>query len=750
MKVLNRITVLVVAFAWSTTTLAETMIEEIIVTAQKREQSLQDVPISVVAISGERLNSLQRNEIADLTKVMPGVTYKDGSTDNGRSLQIRGIGTTSFSRGIEQSVGMLIDGVPTNSLATSFLDMNDVQRVEVLRGPQGMLFGKNSSAGLINIITNDPTEELEWGLSASFGDESEQKYTGYVSGALSDTLQGRLSFSSSQRDGFIKSTNPATSDYNDRDEQALNLKLLFRPTDDLDITFGYKLLERGNLNAGAVVVETYSPPFSGFYPLLAQAAGGTLPSGKENDEGFFPNDSDWNTELDIYSLEVNYALGDYTFTSITALQEADIVGNALGFAIPVNLIPRNLSIGDREQWSQEFRLHSPIDQDLTWVLGFYYYKNELDRTFNRTIDLNAFVGLPFVQSNSIVGEMENKSTAIFGQATWNVSDTFRLSFGGRFTDEEISLYQVQSFINPDPVTGLPSIPEATPGIADTSEDETNFSWRVIAEWDIGEDAMVFANAARGYKGPGANMLSSAPIAPKVIVDPEIPTNFEVGLKSNWMDGQLQLNATAFYTEFEDFQASLSTIVNLTPAFFLDNAGELQTQGLEVELSFLPTENLLVGLNAAFIDATFEDYPGAECYGGQTEAQGCIGGQQDLSGKDMPYSPDTSYSLFARYDLPLESLTFNMYAQALYFWRDDAIYATNNNPATEVDAYGLLDLGLGIESDDGRFGAQIWVKNATDEFYPSDVIVSPGFGLGYGYNLEYTYTRRVGVTLSMDF
>lgn len=750
MKLLNRIVVLTTAFAWSMTTVAETMIEEIIVTAQKREQSLQDVPISVVAISGERLNSLQRNEIADLTKVMPGVTYKDGSTDNGRSLQIRGIGTTSFSRGIEQSVGMLIDGVPTNSLATSFLDMNDVQRVEVLRGPQGMLFGKNSSAGLINIITNDPTEEFEGGVSASFGDESEEKYTGYLSGALSDSLMARVSFSSSQRDGFIKNTNPAGSDYNDRDEQALNLKLLFRPTEDLDFKFGYKLLERGNLNAGAVVVETYSPPFSGLYPQLAQAAGGTLPSGDENDEGFIVNDSDWNTELDIYSLEVNYALGDYTFTSITALQEADILGNALGFAIPVNLIPNNTSDGEREQWSQEFRLHSLIDQDVTWVLGYYYYKNELDRTFNRTIDLNAFAGLPFVQSNSSAGQMENESHAVFGQATWNVSDAFRLSVGGRFTDEEISLLQTQSSINPDPVTGLPSIPEAAPGTVDVSESETNFSWRVIAEWDVGEDALIFANVARGYKGPGANMLSSAPIAPKVIVDPEIPTNFELGIKSSWMNGQLQVNATAFYTEFEDFQASLSTIVNLTPAFFLDNAGELQTSGFELELSYLPTDNLLVGLNAAFINAKFEDYTGAECYGGQTEAQGCINRQQDLSGKDMPYSPDSSYSLFARYDLPLESLPFNMYAQAMYFWRDDAIYATNNNPATEVDGYGLLDLGIGIESDDGRFGAQIWVKNATDEFYPSDVVVSPGFGLGYGYNLEYTYTRRVGVTLNIDF
>ena len=743
------VTLATIAAPASVNTYAQAMIEEIVVTAQKREQSLQDVPLSVSAVSGARLAALNKNEIAELTKILPGLTYKDGSTDNGRSLQIRGVGTVSFSRGVEQSVGMMVDGVVSDSLATSFLDMNDVQRVEVLRGPQGMLFGKNSSAGLVNIVTNDPTEEFELGLSVGFAEENEQKYRGYISGPISDTVLARLSISSTTRDAFIKSTNPAVDDYNDKDEQAVALKVLFRPNDNLDVMFGYKRLEKGNINAGAVVAESYSPPFNAFFPAVAMALGGSLPSGSENDELFTTIESQAKTDQDIFSLKADYALGDYTLVSITSFTDAHIIGNARGFPIPLTLIPMNLSDGKREQWTQELRIESPLDQTVNWVAGYYYYSNELDRTFNRTIDLNAFVGLPLVQNLNILASGDNESHSVFGQMTWNLNDTTRLSFGGRFTDEKVDLDQTVGFINPDPVTGLFAIPEATPGTIVDSQSETNFSWRVIGEWDFADDAMLFASVARGYKGPGMNMLSSAPISPKPIVDPEIPTNFEAGIKSTWYDGRLQLNASAFHTEFKDFQASLSIVRDLSPSFFLDNAGELRTQGLEVEMTVLPTENLLLALNLAVVDATFEDYPGAECYAGQTEAQGCVNGTQDLSGKDMPYSPDLSYSLFARYDLPLDSLPFNLYAQALWYWQDDTMYATNNNPLAEVDAYGLLDVALGLESNDGRYSAQFWVKNATDEFYPSDLIIGPGFGIGRGYNLEYTYARRVGVTFSLN-
>ena len=732
----------------------EAVIEEIIVTAQKREQSLQDVPLSVTAISGERLASLQRNEIADLAKLMPGVTFKGGATDNGRSLQIRGIGTTSFSRAVEQSVGMMIDGVVTTSLATMFLDMNDVQRIEVLRGPQGMLFGKNASAGIINIITNDPTEEFEWGFTAGYAEENEQKYSAYFSGPISEQLLARLAVSSSTRDPYIKNTNPNGNDYNDRDEQAVNLKILYRPNENLDVQFGYKLLKRGNLNGGAIVAESHVPPLGPILPGIAAAQGGYMPVGKENDKIFAVNDSEAETDQDLFSLEIDYALGDHTIASITSLTKTDILGNARGFSIPLNLLPNNRSFGQRDQVTQEIRLHSPLDGDFSYVAGFYYYKNELDRNFDRVINFAA-LGQPFVTSLQVPhNEVENESYAVFGQVTWSLREDFRLSLGGRYTSEDISAEQIVTYSNPDQIFGIFAVPEATPGEVNESHQENNFSWRVIAEYDLMGDAMLFGSVARGYKGPGVNTLSSAPVAPTVIVKPEIPTNFEVGIKSEWLDGRLQVNATAFFSSFDDFQASLYVLEGELPAFYLDNAGELQTQGLELELTALPADNLLVSFSLAAVDATFEEFKGAQCYGGQTEAQGCIAvagvNQQDLSGKDLPYSPDLSYNLFARYDIELASMPFDAYVHAMYYWQDDAIYNTNNDPATLVDGYGLLDLGFGIESDDGRYDVQFWVKNATDEFHISDFMApSPIFGLGPAYNLQYTYTRRMGITLSVD-
>lgn len=757
MNTLIRIIPFVLLLPWSFIHAEDRVaIEEIVVTAQKREQSLQDVPLSVTAISGERLASLQRNEIADLAKLMPGVTFKGGATDNGRSLQVRGIGTASFSRAVEQSVGMMIDGVVTSSLATMFLDMNDIQRIEVLRGPQGMLFGKNASAGLINIVTNDPTEEFEWGFTAGYAEENEQKYSAYFSGAMSEQLFGRLAVSSSTRDPYIENTNPNGNDYNDRDEKAANLKILYRPNENLDVQFGYKLLRRGDLSGGAFMVESHTPPHSFIYAGVAAAMGGYMPVGEENDKIFSLHDSEAKTEQDVFSLDIDYALGDYTISSITSMTEAEIIGNARGFSIGLDLLPNNRSVGQRDQVTQELRLHSPEDTDWRYVVGFYYYKNELDRNFDRVINLAA-LGQPFVLSLLVPhNEVENESYAAFGQTTWDLSDAFRLSVGGRYTSEDISAEQVVTYSNPDQIYGVFARPEAAPGVVDESHQEDNFSWRVIAEYDLGADALLFGSVARGYKGPGVNTLSSAPSADSVIVDPEIPTNFEVGIKSEWLDGRLQVNATAFHTSFEDFQASLIDIEGPTPAFYLDNAGELQTEGIELELTALPSENLLVSFSLTAVDAVFEEYTGAQCYGGQTEAQGCITlpgentGQQDLSGKDTPYSPDLSYNLFARYDLELSSMPFDAYAHLMYYWQDDAIYNTNNDPRTLVDGYGLLDLGFGIESDDGRYDLQFWVKNATDEFHVSDVGAPSGlFGSGNSWNLQYTYTRRMGVTLRMD-
>jgi iron complex outermembrane receptor protein len=712
------------------TSLAAVQLEEIVVTAQKRSESLQDVPISVMAVSGEELASLNRNEVAELSKSIAGFTFQTGSGDSEKAIQIRGVGTSTFSKGVEQSVGTVIDGVVSSSLVASFLDFSDVERVEVLRGPQGMLFGKNASSGMLNITTQKPTDELSFGASASFAEENERKYTAYVSGGLTDTVKARLSYYSNERDGFIDNIAGVSGDYNNRDEWGAAAKVLLEPTDNLSVQLNYTHSERDYSCC-------YRPPVTVVGNFAA-----VLPQGKENDKIYEIGTESPNTaDVDVWSIEANYDIGEHTLTSITSYTDTETGSNVLATGLPVDLLNDNTSIDETKQYTQELRITSPADQTISYVAGLYYYKNELDReqiqVFNPPYSLSLYT-----KGFASAAEVDNTSYAIFGQATWNINEAARLSLGLRYNDDEVMLDQtVVSLLDGDIVGG---------GNRKTTVDETNLQWRIIGEYNLADDKMVYATVARGYKGPGANTLETGLTAPKPIVDPEIPTNYELGLKSEWLDGRLRLNASAFLTKFEDFQASLSDN-DIPPSFFLSNAGELETKGIELELTAQATENLFLSANLAHIDATFKDFDGAACYPTQTPATGCVGGQQDLSGADLPFSPDLTINLFARYEIPLNDLPFNSYVQGSYHWQDEVQFNTSNDPLTVEDSYGIADFALGFVSNDGIYEAQFFVKNAFDKFYRSGMTTQgTPFGVLLAHSLEYDYTRRVGFKVQMNF
>ncbi|GAB3101638.1 TonB-dependent receptor [Aestuariicella hydrocarbonica] len=707
------------------------ILEEIIVTAQKREQSLQDVPISVMAVSGDQLTALNRNEVSELSKSVAGFTVQAGSGDSERAVQIRGVGTSTFSKGVEQSVGTVIDGVVASGLVASFLDFSDVDRVEVLRGPQGMLFGKNASAGLLNVVTSMPSNELTYGFLASFAEENEQKYSAYVSGSLADTVKGRISLYENKRDGIVENVNPDVSgDYNDRNEWGANAKLLLEPTDKLSVLLNYRHNERDYSCCYRPAIEVVGPFAS------------VIPSGKENTKINETGTGSPNTaDVDVYIAEVNYDIGENTLTSITSFTDTQTYSNITATGLPVAVLADNSAYDDVNQITQELRWTTSSQETVSYVAGLYFYKNKLERSQNQLFT-PLVTGLSTTSGFSADSAVESKSVALFGQATWNISDITRLSLGLRYNDEEVTLNQ--SVTN---LVGSASFPNPE---RSTTVDDQSVSWRIIGEHNFTPDSMVYASVARGYKGPGANTLPSGYTSAEPIVAPEIPTNYELGLKSEWMDGALRLNANVFYTEFEDFQASLSDN-QLPPQFYLANAGSLETQGLEIELAFQATDNFFLSANLATIDATFKSFDGAECYPGQTAAQGCVGGQQDLSGKDMPFSPDLAVNLFARYDIALQSLPFNAYLQGAYHWQDEVQYNTNNDPKTIQDSYGLADLALGVESKDGMYSLQLFVKNAFDTFYESGYSTQGSdFGVLLAHNVEYDYKRRVGIKLQMDF
>jgi iron complex outermembrane receptor protein len=716
------------------------LLEEVLVTAQKRSESLQDVPISVAVLSGEELAALNKTQISQLSRLVPSLTYATGTSDAGQSIVIRGVGTQTFSRSVDQSVGTVIDGVSAGSISGSLLDFTDVDRIEVLRGPQGMLFGKNASAGLLNITTRSPTRELTAGLGASYSDDDSIQLNGYLSGPLvEDRLLGRVALYSNTRDGILKNNYPGGKDFNDRDEWGVRAKLQWLLSEKIDAQLSYVHAKRDhnccigplrNVTAGSV----------------ADREGGPRGSNAEN---VLDNDqSPGDTELDTYALYLNYSLGDYTFTSITAYTEEDVFSAARGDLYTRTALPMNDSWENYEQFTQELRVTSPADARLSYVAGLYYFDKDIDRHFIRLIDLYGIDAVPVPGPGAISllndPRTTSESFAVFGQLTWNITEHGRLSVGARYNDDELTIDQT--------VSSLPgTIPEAPAGTIKDKTDNQEVSWRVIGELDITDDAMVYASVARGYKGPGSNSLPSGPSSGRdVFVDPEIPTNYEIGIKSEWLDNRLRFNAAVYYTQFEDFQASAQVPNAFPPLFFLANAGELETQGVEIEITAQALENLQLQASFAYTDATFSDWADAPCYANQSAADGCINEIQDLSGADMPDSPDWAINLGANYYIPLPSLPFDGFVRGNYFWQDDVQFDTTNNPLHIGDSHGTLDLYTGISSRDGQYTLQFFIQNLFDEFYIVSLSGQQEVGIEAGHGLPYDYKRRYGMSLQLNF
>lgn len=599
-------------------------LEEVVVTAQKRSESLQDVAISIAVVSGTELAELNKTQIADLSRLVPGFTFSEGTSDAGRNILIRGIGTNSFSRSVDLSVGTVVDNVASGSLSGSVLDFSDVQRVEVLRGPQGMLFGKNASAGLLNITTYNPTPELATGFRASYGSNDLVNLYGYASGPIiEDTLLGRISMYSNTMDPIIDNEYPGGDDFNDRDEWGGRGKLRWLITEQFDAQFNYTHIERKHTCCVAALRQVIEGS-------VVDREGG--PVGPKNDKVLDNDTSKGETKVDIYSMELNYSLGDFLLTSISAYTNENVYGAARADDYALTALPLNDSFEKYQQYTQELRLTSPGDGKITYVAGLYYFYKKIDREFYRYIDLYA---IDLADSGALsvtnVGKTDSESFAAFGQATWHITDRSRLSVGARYNFDQLGHKQT--------VASFPgTLPEAPPGSINQKDHDQAGSWRVMVERDIAEDAMVYASYAKGYKGPGSNSLPSGPTSGDVFVDPEIPTSYELGIKSQWFDNRLRVNAAAYYSTFKDFQASAQVAGAFPPIFYLTNAGELETQGVELEVNAQLTQNFAVQGSLAYTDATFSDWPDAPCYARQSEAQGCIDGTQDLSGARMPNSP----------------------------------------------------------------------------------------------------------------
>ena len=655
------------------------VLEEVLVTAQFRTESLQDVPVSVAAVTGDKLKESGIDKIEDLQAYVPNLTMSE--TGIGTNIYIRGIGS-GINQGFEQSTGMYVDGVYYGRAQLSRIPFLDLERVEVLRGPQNILYGKNSIAGALSMITAKPGDEFEGSVSALYEPEHDEKVLDLVlSGPITDWLGARFSYRGREMDGYIENLT-LDRDEPERDEDTFRLTLDARPTDKLDVILK---LEKGEFDVKGRQVEVVNESPS-LNPALGGASWSQYLVGFGADPSTLDRDLDYkrssngdfsNNETDGITLTLNYDWNDYTLTYIGSrlnyeyeeLCDCDFTGADLFFVALAE---------DYEQTSHEFRFVSPAGKTFEWIGGFYYQDSELDfadaffTTPTSIVNLPINAGLqsrlgPFYPgtnpfdgpANQLVNiavprlfTQDSELWSVFAQVTWNIQNNLRLTLGGRYTDEEKeasrALTVSDTSFNELPVNEL-FIPGTIPGTSmgldyllaralkvyrhDLSgkRDEDNFAPLINAEFDLNEDVLLYATWTKGYKAGGYDARSNTPDTATTIVNP-FDTAFDVNLPAGsfeYEDEQATTIELGAKTTLLDGKAELNIAVFNTEyedlqvsiydgvlGFNVGNAAEATTRGIELDGRFRVNQYLTLFGSLAYLDFEFDKFPNGQC----TQAQ----------------------------------------------------------------------------------------------------------------------------------
>jgi len=764
-------------------------LEEVVVTAGRREEALTSVATSVAVASGDILEQLNLNAAEDLSRLAPSLTIVGYGTPRGAGFKIRGVGTAIFADGIEQSVGTVVDGIPLARAGQGLADLIDVERVEVLRGPQGLLFGRNASAGLVNVVTRRPSAEPSLAADVSYGSANQLKASASVAGPFTDALRGRLTGYTTQEDGLVHNIGTG-KDYNSRSEHGFRGQLLFEPSGDLEFVLRGDWSKRDNecciwtVNRFATP-ETDPRPTAVFLSSITGPIEEGVGAREVNPRGEIFN----KVENDGASLEVNYRLGTYTLTSLTGYRSWSQEDNNDADISPYNVGDRNYGGNDLTQFSQEFRLTSPKDRFVDFVAGLFYYDTENEGNFQQVgrltsgfaqaqapgidIPLAPGVVLPAEQNfgRDVNTVIKVTDYAAFGQANVNFTPSTRLIIGGRLTNTEVSMYYSRVGTPGSSAYNFILGPAWLPLAFKASQSDTDFSWRLGVAHDFGEDGNLYATITRGYKGPGYNNLLDVVVPAGTTpqdfteVRAERPTNYEVGYKANLLDRRVRVGLAAYYTEFEDFQAQVLEPQSIGVSLFaIRNAGRLITQGFEADVEALVTPDLTVGAAVAYGDSYFDEFKDAGCPAagafvnevgapcGPTAPGGPRAVSFDASGLDNVGAPRWTANLNAHYQHTLGQSEWLGYAQGLYNWRSDntfILYPDNISNPTRFGAYGLLNLTAGISNDRLGTSISLFVNNVFDKQFPLSLSALPFDAIGgVGQIVNRDAERMYGIKVSV--
>ena len=722
-------------------------LEEIVVTAEKRSERLSDVPLSITAVTGAELARKGVNSVGDLEKVVPGFVYTQ-SPYGAPIYSIRGIGFFSESVGIAPTVSVYVDEVPIAFTRATEGASLDLERVEVLKGPQGTLFGQNSTGGAVNYIAAKPTDTLQAGGEVTYGRFNEVDIESFVSGPIAPAVTARFAFQTNQRDGWQYSTSDHSS-LGVQDFTTARLLLDWKPVDELTYEFnlnGWK--DKSDSQANQFQSYSSSAPGNTGYPgsvaypnieatLLAR------PPAPANDRAADWNPGNYRRDDDFYqgSARGDLAIaGAVTLTSITEISKllvhspSDVDGTDLPvFAFNLDAFT--------ESYSQEFRLSSIADNSLRWIVGANYeYDKVSDRNFLDDQGSNSGVGpFRFTMFENDAGNQHIRTSAGFGGLDWHVTHTLTAQASARYTKQDHDLTGclrsvpgggldtafgfLSTLLNGDPHVPAPGEPSyiaptgcATlnavtnlPGSVSKSLDESNVSWRAGLSWKPDANSLVYGNITRGFKGGAFETIPAIRPAQMDSVPQEEITAYELGARGRLFSGAIDLSGAVFHYDYKDKQL----LGYISDDFFgnlpgLVSVPKSRVDGVEASLVFRPLTDWYVSLGGTYLDTSVR----SDFY---TVGPIATSGTINVKGEAFPDTPKLSALLDTEYRFPLLSNWEGFVGgNATYHGRNTSTFAAPSE--FDIDGYTLLDARLGMARADGKLRIQLWGKNITDKYY----------------------------------
>lgn len=760
--------------------------EEVIVYARHRAENVQKVPIPVSAVSGGDLKDRAAEDLRDLTRITPNLDFTNsGVNKNSSVVFMRGIGQVNWAPTQDPKIGTYSDGVYLGRPQGGVFDLLDVERVEVLRGPQGSLFGRNTTAGLVNVISNRPESRYDASFTGGFGSDGALNGDAMVNIPFTDDLAARLAFQHRESDGYVKNTGTG-EDWNDENAQQARLSLRWTPTDDFvgDLIIDYQKVDENSSLGSCEWTEpadgsqstAFLPSMAfvfGIYDELRDTCNGTTPFvSNENDPAASTVDA-----LGV-TLDLGFDFGWAELKSITSYRTMEDFNGSWGFASDTVGSPSFLEvIGGRDdesdQWSHEMRLSgSAVDDNLAWVAGVYLFEEhsflDIDVPLFRDVaapdcavwpvwclpsgiddfpTLGDFAtAIQVFQSRHQYVDANNRSKAVFGEVTWRFADDWAVTAGARYTRDNRDFERSETLLIgiPDPALVCPP---GTPAPLDgttcfTSKDFSEVSPRIIFSWDASDDVMLYFGWSEGYSSGGFNQ----DVRMRAF-EPEISGNWEGGVKSTWLDNLVLVNLTAFHNSYENQQITVSRLVDGNPAADLINAQEATLFGIEGEFrAELPANFYMQGsfgwLNGEYDEFTVQD----NVIGGPPDfAESIV--TRDLQDSKMVRGAPYTYSLSIGTSRVIGNGA-TLDGQIGWAFRGRSYNTLEALPSSRQGKYGLLDTRIVYGFANGQTSVSVWGTNLLDRtYFPYAVDLSAGDSRSGFVTKYWAEPRRFGIELT---